>query len=58
MIEDSEYYQMWKSLPKSKRERLTKKQMLRVMKPDLMSEGIQVQVLDNKLQKMKKPLPE
>ena len=54
MIEGSEYYQSWKSIPKAQRDRLTKKQMLRVMKPDILAEGISVEVKDDKPLKIKK----
>eukprot|EP00347_Sterkiella_histriomuscorum_P002585 403367576 len=42
--EDSEYMKMWKSIPKNKRERLTKKQIQRIDKPDLLAESLSVQV--------------
>jgi hypothetical protein len=48
MMEEGEDYQMWKSLPKSKKERLTKKQMMRVMKPDILADSIKVEVMDAK----------
>lgn len=39
---------MFKNIPKAQRERLTKKQMLRVMKPDILSEGLVLQVNESK----------
>jgi hypothetical protein len=35
---------MWKSIPKAQRERLTSKQMMRVMKPDILAEGLALEV--------------
>jgi|LauGreDrversion4_2_1035121.scaffolds.fasta_scaffold492078_1 hypothetical protein len=40
MIKESDEYKMWKNIPKAQRERLTKKQMMRVMKPDMLSDGL------------------
>lgn len=39
---------MWKNIPKAQRERLTKKQMMRVMKPDILAEGLAFQVNEQK----------
>lgn len=35
---------MWKNIPKAQRDRLTTKQMIRVMKPDMLSEGLALHV--------------
>jgi hypothetical protein len=35
---------MWKSIPKAQRDRLTKKQLMRVMKPDILGEGIALEI--------------
>ena len=35
---------MWKAKPKAHRERLTRKQMMRVMKPDMLAEGLSLEV--------------
>ena len=42
---------MFKNIPKANRERLTKKQMMRVMKPDLLADSIKVEVIDDKAHK-------
>lgn len=39
-IKESDEYKMWKSIPKAQRERLTTKQLARVMKPDMLFEGL------------------
>ena len=44
LIEQSDEYKMWKNIPKAQRERLTSKQMLRVMKPDILAEGLALEV--------------
>lgn len=54
MIKESDEYLMWKNIPKAQRERLTKKQLMRVMKPDLLSEGLALQVMEAKPTMQKK----
>lgn len=44
LIEQSDEYKMWKAKPKAHRERLTRKQMMRVMKPDMLAEGLSLEV--------------
>ena len=44
LIEESDYIKQWKLLPKARRERLTKKQMLRMGKESTLAESIQVQI--------------
>ncbi|CDW71319.1 UNKNOWN [Stylonychia lemnae] len=46
--DESDYMKMWRSLPKSQKERLTKKQIKRIDKPDILSEAIGVTVLEEK----------
>jgi hypothetical protein len=50
MIWESDEYKMWKSIPKKQRERLTTKQMMRVMKPDILAEGLALEVNKPKTQ--------
>ena len=42
MIEESEYLKQWKALPRSKRERLTKKQIAMIDRPDLMTDALSI----------------
>ena len=48
LIEQSDEFKMWKSIPKAQRERLTKKQLMRVMKPDVLAEGLALEVNKSK----------
>jgi len=42
VIEESEYLKQWRALPRSKRERLTKKQIAMIDKPDLMTDAFSI----------------
>jgi hypothetical protein len=42
LIQDSEYIQKWKQIPKARREKLTKKQLLKMFKESTMADTIQV----------------
>jgi hypothetical protein len=42
VIEESEYLKQWKALPRSKRERLTKKQIAMIDRPDLMTDALNI----------------
>ncbi len=42
VVEESEYMKQWKSIPKSKRERLSKKQIEKMDKKDTLSDAIQI----------------
>ena len=44
LIEQSDEFKMWKNIPKAQRDRLTKKQLMRVMKPDILAEGLALEV--------------
>jgi len=42
MIEESEYIKQWKAIPKARRERLTRKQMIAMGRETTMAEAIEV----------------
>jgi hypothetical protein len=54
MIEDSEYIQQWKMIPKANREKLTRKQMLAMGKETTMAETMRVEVQGPKKKIQKK----
>ena len=47
-IEESDYMKQWKSLPRSKRDRLTKKQIAMIDKPDLMTDALAITTVKEK----------
>lgn len=51
MIEESDYIQQWKSIPKNRRERLTRKQMIAMGKETTLAEAINVEMGIQKKQK-------
>lgn len=53
MIEESEYIKQWKAIPKARRERLTRKQMIAMGRETTMAEAIEVQVAHEKKSKKK-----
>ena len=54
LIEDSEQIQKWKQIPKAYREKLTKKQLVKMFKESTMADSIQVTVQQSKKQKLTK----
>ena len=54
MIEDSEYIQKWKAIPKARRERLTRKQMIAMGQEPTLAESIQVEIQGPKKKLAKK----
>ena len=51
-VEESEFMKQWRALPRSKRERLTKKQIARFDKPDLMTDALGLATVKEKKQKI------
>ena len=48
VVEESDYMKQWKSLPRSKRDRLTKKQIAMIDKPDLMTDAFAIPIVREK----------
>ena len=51
LIASNPEIQSWKSLPKARRDRLTKKQLLKMYKENTMAESMQIQTKKQKLTK-------
>jgi hypothetical protein len=47
-VEESDYIKNWRLIPKSNRDRLSKKQIARIDKPDLLTEALKIEFVEDK----------